>query len=84
MNKAWWFSMLLLGCGGRPAAWDSDYTPQQTVGLRSSVAVVDRSLNRVLFLSSPASLALETRAVPVGVNVATIKASPDGRQLFVL
>jgi len=84
MNKAWCLTILLAGCGGRPAIWDSDYSPQQAVGLRSSVAVVDPQQNRVLLLSSPAPLALQTDAVPVGLNVATIKASPDGNQLFVL
>lgn len=84
MNKAIGLSILLAGCGGRPAIWDSDYSPQQAVGLRSSVAVVDAGQNRVLILSSPAPLALTTAAVPVGLNVATMKASPDGEQLFVL
>jgi hypothetical protein len=84
MNKAWWLSLLLVGCGGRPAFWDTGYSPQQTVGLRSSVAAVDGSQNRVLMLSSPAPLELKVGAVPVGLSVATIKASPDGKQLFVL
>ncbi len=84
MNRTLGLSLLLCACGGRPAAWDTPFTPQQTVGLDSSVAVLDPTLNRVLMLSSPGPLELKVDALPVGLNVATTKASPDGKQLFVL
>ena len=52
MNKAWWLPLLLIGCGGRPAALDRGFGSTQTVGLDSSVAVLDPGLDRVLMLSS--------------------------------
>jgi hypothetical protein len=84
MNKVWWLPLLLIGCGGRPDALNREFYSQEMVGLDSSVAVLDPTLDRVLMLSSPAPLELAVTPLPVGLNVATIKASPDGKQLFVL
>jgi hypothetical protein len=84
MNKTWWLPLLAVACGGRPEALNRGFSSQQTVGLDSSVAVLDPALDRVLMLSSPAPLELATVPLPVGLNVATTKASPDGQQLFVL
>lgn len=84
MNKAWWLPLLVVGCGGRPEALNRGFVSQQTVGLNDSVAVLDPSLDRVLMLSSPGALELAVTPLPVGLNVATTKASPDGKELFVL
>jgi hypothetical protein len=84
MKKVWWLPLLVIGCGGRPAALDRVFHSREAVGLDSSVAVLDPSLDRVLMLSSPSPFELSTVALPVGLNVATTKASPDGKQLFVL
>lgn len=84
MNKVWWLPLLLVACGGRPAALDRGFVAKETVGLDNSVAVLDPSLDRVLLLSSPGPLELTAVPLPVGLNVATTKASPDGKQLFVL
>jgi hypothetical protein len=84
MIKAWWLPLLAVACGGRPESLNRGFSSQQTVGLDNSVAVLDASLDRVLMLSSPGALELTTVPLPVGLNVATTKASPDGQQLFVL
>jgi hypothetical protein len=84
MKKLWWLPLLAVGCGGRPASYESGFVSKQTVGLDSGVAVLDPTLNRVLMLSSPAPEELSVVPLPVGLNVATTKASPNGKQLFVL
>jgi hypothetical protein len=84
MKKAWWLPLLVVACGGRPATYDRGFVPKETVGLDRSVAVLDPSLDRVLMLSSPQALELSVVPLPVGLNVATTKASPDGKRLFVL
>jgi hypothetical protein len=84
MNKAWWLPFLAVACGGRPESLNREFHAQEAVGLDDSVAVLDRNLDRVLMLSSPGPLELTAVPLPVGFNVATAKASPDGQQLFVL
>ncbi|HEY3494905.1 MAG TPA: hypothetical protein VGK73_09475 [Polyangiaceae bacterium] len=84
MKRYLLLSTLLFACGERPAAWSEDFAVTSPVGLNDSVAVMDTALNQVMLLSSPSPLALETRVVPVGRNVATMKASPDGQRLLVL
>jgi hypothetical protein len=48
------------------------------------VAVVDPSLGRVTMLSSPSTLALETRFLPLGHGLAAARTSADRQTLFVL
>jgi hypothetical protein len=80
-------ALLGLGCGERPAYWDAEFTPSdltQPVGLTGSVAVLDPSLNRVMMLTSPRPLALESRQFGVGRNVVSVQTSADKSRLFVL
>jgi hypothetical protein len=84
MNKLWPCSLLLLGCGGRPASWDAPFTATSAVGLDNAVIVMDPTLDRALVLRSPATLALEESEIPVGQTVVKAQASPDGKRLFVL
>ncbi|MGE0323860.1 MAG: hypothetical protein AB7S68_16230 [Polyangiaceae bacterium] len=77
-----------VGCGDREAMWDknlepSDYPPQ-AVGLKGSVAVYDRPLNRVVMLTSGSNLDLGADAITVGKNVATMKPSAAHDRLYVL
>jgi hypothetical protein len=92
---------LLLGsvaCGGRPAAWDTPFTPGaqtdadpsdpsgslQVRGLTGSVALLDPAQNQVMMLTSPQQLALSTTRLPVGRDVVQFKSSVDRDRLFVL
>jgi len=77
--------LLGAGCGDRPSSWDAEVdVPVQTVGLKTSVAVVDPGLDRVLLLSAPSGRGLEASAAPVGKNVVSAQASPDLDSVFVL
>jgi hypothetical protein len=84
MKRVLLLSTLLFACGERPDAWDRTFYPSEPIGLNDSVAVIDHGLNRALLLSSPGHLELASTALPVGQNVATVKASPDGKRLLVL
>jgi hypothetical protein len=74
----------LLGCGGRPEAWDQGFSASDPVALDNAVAVIDKSLNRALVFGSTGALGLTTDVLPVGQNVTRVQASPDGKRLFVL
>ncbi|HEX5100354.1 MAG TPA: hypothetical protein VFV94_12680 [Polyangiaceae bacterium] len=76
--------LLLLGCGGRPEAWDQDFSSTDPVALDNAVAVVDKTQARALVLTSKGGLELDLSTLPVGQNVTLVKASPDGKRLFVL
>lgn len=76
--------LLLLGCGGRPEAWDQEFVTTDPVALDNSVAVIDTSQNRALVLTSKRGLELDLSTLPVGQNVTAVQASPDGKHLFVL
>jgi hypothetical protein len=84
MNKHWLCSLLLLGCGSRPEAWDASFTPSAPVGLDNAVVVMDTTLARALVLTSPGALELREDVLPVGQHVVKAQASPDGKRLFVL
>lgn len=73
-----------LGCKSRDSIWDARLEDAETVGLQGSVALMDRSLDRVLFLTSPGPQKLESAAFPVGLDVLKVEASRDGDRLFVL
>lgn len=82
---------LAIACGGRPTAWDASFHAegsasgvQRAYGLTGSVAVVDAPLDRVLMLSSPTPLALGTRFIGLGHDLATASASVDRKTLFAL
>lgn len=83
--------VLVLGCGGRPSAWDSSYQPVSTgqglapaYGLTGAVAVVDSSLERLTVLRSPSPLTLAAQSIPLGKDLATAQTSADRKTLFVL
>jgi hypothetical protein len=83
--------VLLMGCGGRPSAWDSQYQPASVsqglapaYGLTGAVAVVDSSLERLTVLHSPSPLTLAAQSIPLGKDLATAQTSFDRKTLFVL
>ena len=76
--------LFALSCGGRPGGWDEEFTAGAVVGLQTSVAVMDTSLDRAIVLESPSHLGLRATEVPVGKGVVTAVASPKKDRLFVL
>jgi len=83
-RNALFFGLVAVACGGRPAGWDEHFEPGAVVGLQTSVAVMDTSLDRVILLESPSHLGLRTTTIPVGRDVVTAVASPKRDRLFVL
>lgn len=77
-------SVAAVACEPRDPKWDASVDEAETVGLSGSVALMDRSLDRVIFLTSPAAQELSATALPVGLDVINVEASPDGERLFVL
>jgi hypothetical protein len=84
MNKAWLLTALVFGCGGRPDYLDKPFIADQAIGLDNAVVVPDTLLNRALVLTSPGALKVKVDALPVGRNLSVMKASSDGKRLFVL
>src|SRR5690606_19909091 len=74
----------VVACEPRDPKWDASLDDAETVGLSGSVALMDRSLDRVIFLTSPGAQKLSATALPVGLDVINVEASPDGERLFVL
>ncbi len=81
----------MLGCGGRPSAWNTPYEPVSAngglapaYGMTGAVAVVDSSLERLTMLRSPSPLALAAQSIPLGKDLATAQTSADRKTLFVL
>ncbi|HEX3776647.1 MAG TPA: hypothetical protein VHV51_19375 [Polyangiaceae bacterium] len=82
---------LLLGCGGRPSAWDKSFTPASgnsgvsaAYGLTGSVAVIDQGLGRATMLRSPSALNLSAESFDLGRDLANAQVSPDRQSLFLL
>ncbi|HXK17088.1 MAG TPA: hypothetical protein VNG33_04775 [Polyangiaceae bacterium] len=87
-----------VGCGGRPSAWDTAFTPGvqadaepgdpsgnlQVRGLTGSVALLDPAQNQVMMLTSPEHFALASTRLPVGRDVVQFDSSVDRDRLFVL
>jgi hypothetical protein len=84
MKRYFLLATLAFACGGRPDAWSDSFAPSQPVGLNDAVAVLDPGLEQAIFLRSPGTLALTSEVLPVGKNVATMQASPDGQRLLIL
>ncbi len=76
--------VLSVACESRDPKWDADVDEAETVGLSGSVALMDRSLDRVIFLTSPGAQELTGTPFSVGLDVTKVEASPDGERLFVL
>ena len=81
----------MLGCGGRPSAWNTDFQPATSTnglapayGMTGSVAVVDSSLERLTVLRSPSPLTLSAQSIPLGKDLAAAQTSADRKTLFVL
>lgn len=99
-QSAWGLSLLCsVGCGGRADEWDVPFSPAQIAatdpttdpsggyalrGLTGSVALLDRPLNEVLLITSPGKLELETKRLPVGIDVVRFESSAARDRLFVL
>ena len=83
---------LALGCGGRPSAYDSSFSPASggssgvsaAYGLTASAAVIDQSLGRVTMLSSPSALNLSSKSFGLGHDLANAQTSFDRKTLFLL
>jgi len=74
----------LAGCGDRSAQWDTRFENRGTAQVEGALAVVDEGLHRAVFLTAPRGLELEASYVPVGKDVRTVQAAPDGKRLFLL
>lgn len=81
---AFFASAPLLGCKAEETHFDAPLLATSPVGLKGAVALPDHALNRVLFLTAPQPSKLETEVLPIGQNVATMRASADGSKLYVL
>jgi hypothetical protein len=81
---AWLLGLAAAACGGRADYWDSEPTGVETYGLSGSVAVLDPALHRLVMLTSPRGLELETSLVPVGINPSIVLADERRERLFVL
>jgi WD40 repeat protein len=74
-----------VGCGGRPAEWDTPVSsPVQVGSLRNAAVLIDSSLNRALVVQAVAEQNLVTTVVPVGKRIALTATSPDRKKVFVL
>lgn len=88
--------LLAVGCGDRPAAWDSGFelssqpaggsakSEPQIKGLTGSLAVLDGQLNQVMMLTSPQPFELVSTRLPVGRDVVKFEKSVTEDKLFVL
>jgi hypothetical protein len=81
----------LLGCGGRPSAWDQGFVPASgtsgvaaAYGMHGSVAVVDKSLGRATMLRSPSALNLSAESFDLGRDLVSAQSSLDRNTLFLL
>jgi hypothetical protein len=80
-----WLALLAAGCGGRAAFWSSPLAVSPPAfDLKTEVALIDASANRVVLLSVGHDQSLTTTSVPVGVNILNAAASPDGTTLYVV
>ncbi len=77
-------TLAVAGCDERPPELSAPVTDPEVVGLTGSVALFDKSLDRLVFLTSPGKQELAFSHFPVGLNVTSIKPSADQSQLFVL
>jgi hypothetical protein len=88
-----------VGCGSRSEEWDLPFqlpklesgASEQRLyggyalrGLTGSVALLDRSTNEVLMLTSPRKLELSSKRLPVGRDVVRFESSAARDRLFVL
>src|SRR5574339_28417 len=74
----------VVACGERDERWDKPVKDVESYGLSGSVALVDRSLDRLVMVRSPKDEKIEVTSVPLGQNVTAVARSADQSRLFVL
>lgn len=94
LMAAWGSLFFVAACGERAEHWSVAPGPSHPVGLTGSVVLQDRTLDRVVFVTSPqdcrrdaeedAGACLRSAAYPIGQNVTAVQASSDHERLFVL
>lgn len=73
------------GCGDRPDTWSKAVeTPTSSFGLQDAVAILDRPADRVVLLTAGGDQQLGRSEVPVGRNILSAAALPDGSKLLVV
>lgn len=78
-------SLVVAGCGGRDAFWDTPVpdAPKTAKG-SGAMAVLDEAASRVVMLRVGGDLELRTDAVQIGRSAAALKATPDTRTILAL
>ena len=90
MKRSQWFWIGVVplaaatACGDRPEAWDKGVGSPLVLGMQTSVAVIDDSAHRAVFLASRPGQQLDRRFLEVGHGVVHAEVSPDKSALFVL
>src|SRR5688572_19577540 len=74
----------MAGCGSRSENYAAPLGAVDTVQLTGAVALFDRGLGRISFLSSPEPLSLDLEPMDAPENVQQLLPSADGSQLLVL
>jgi hypothetical protein len=77
-------AMLAAACGDRPPEWSRSTDGASAFGLRSAVALVDPSAERVVMLQALEAQGLARAPIALGRNVVNVRPSPHGEKLFVL
>ncbi len=73
-----------VACGERDSKWSEPVGEVESYGLSGSVALVDRSLDRLLMVRSPEPDRIDVKSVTLGQNVTAVERSADQTRLFVL
>lgn len=73
-----------VACQQRSSSWDAELGSADPVGLSGSIALRDRGLERLVFLTSEKQGLMKTTEFPVGQGVTSVVASQDSERLFVL
>lgn len=73
-----------IACGSRSQQYSAPLGTVDTVPLTGSVALFDRSLQRISLLTSPEALSLELESMDAPENVQQLLPSPDQSRLLVL
>lgn len=74
----------LIACKSEETHFNAPLQETEPLGLLGAVALPDHALHRMLFLTAEGTSNLTTEIVPIGQNVASMQASHDGSELYVL